>query len=267
MEYNAATPGYRSLFPMHVVFLGTGGYHPNERRHTAGVFLPEIGLLFDAGTGLFRLPQWLQRSDLTIALSHAHLDHVCGLTYLLIPLHKQQLQRVRLLGTEQTLETVQQHLFAAPLFPIMPECEMIQVNGHSELELGEGLMLRYQPLESHPGESLAYRLDWKTAEGRHRSLAYVTDTSVDGSYTPFVRGVDLLIHECYFTDDLTEWADRTGHSHTSAVARLAREANVGRLILTHIDPQRTDDDPVDLETARAVFPRTQVAEDLLEVVV
>jgi ribonuclease BN (tRNA processing enzyme) len=250
---------------MRVVFLGTGGYHPNERRHTAGVFLPEAGLLFDAGTCLFRLPARLMRDDLTVALSHAHLDHVCGLTYLLVPLHRRQLTSLGILGSERTLETVRNHLFAARLFPVMPECSMTPLNGHAERELADGMRLRHQPLESHPGASLAYRLDWLDEHGQPRSLAYVTDTCVDGSYTNLVRGVDLLIHECYFTDDLTEWADRTGHSHTSAVAALARDAGVKRLILTHIDPQREDDDPVDLPRARAIFPHTDVAEDLWEV--
>ena len=46
---------------------------------------------------------------------------------------------------------------------------------------------------------------------------------------------------------------------------LAKEAGVGRLFLTHIDPQRSDDDPIDIATARAIFPETLLAEDLLEI--
>jgi hypothetical protein len=65
---------------MRVEFLGTGGYHPNERRHTACVLLPEIGLAFDAGTSVFRLPPRLESKELDVFLSHAHLDHIAGLT-------------------------------------------------------------------------------------------------------------------------------------------------------------------------------------------
>ena len=36
---------------MRLMFLGTGGYHPTESRHTACLFQPETGLVFDAGTG------------------------------------------------------------------------------------------------------------------------------------------------------------------------------------------------------------------------
>jgi ribonuclease BN (tRNA processing enzyme) len=112
----------------------------------------------------------------------------------------------------------------------------------------------------HPGGSVGYRIDWPD-----KSLAYITDTTVDGSYTEFVRGVDLLIHECYFPDERAEFARLTGHSHTTPVARLAKEAGVGRLILVHIDPEREDDDPIEIDVATKIFPRTVIAEDLQQV--
>jgi ribonuclease BN (tRNA processing enzyme) len=77
--------------------------------------------------------------------------------------------------------------------------------------------------------------------------------------------VDLLIHECNFPDEFGQYAEPTGHSHTSRVAELARRAQVGRLILTHFDPQRTEADPVGLATAQAIFPQTELAADGLAV--
>ena len=77
--------------------------------------------------------------------------------------------------------------------------------------------------------------------------------------------MDVLIHECNFTDAMSQWCEATGHSNTSAVAQLARDAEVGRLYLTHFDPQSDDVDPVGLKTARGIFRETQVAEDLLEI--
>src|SRR5690606_25909738 len=93
----------------------------------------------------------------------------------------------------------------------------------------------------HPGGSLGYRLDWPD-----RSMAYVTDTTADRDSIDFIRGVDLLIHECTFTDDLHDLAERSGHSHTTPVCELARDAGVGRLVMTHFDPCSGKDDPVDL---------------------
>ena len=103
-------------------------------------------------------------------------------------------------------------------------------------------------------------MDWPD-----RSLAYITDTTAPGNYTEFVRGVDVLVHECYFPDELDDWARKTGHSSSSNVAKLAKAANVKRLYLVHVDPQRADDDPVQLESIRAIFPNAELAEDLMEV--
>ena len=66
---------------MQVVLLGTGGYHPSELRHTACIMLPELGIVFDAGTSFFRVRELLCTSTLDIFLSHAHLDHVIGLPF------------------------------------------------------------------------------------------------------------------------------------------------------------------------------------------
>ncbi|MCA9056161.1 MAG: metal-dependent hydrolase [Planctomycetaceae bacterium] len=253
---------------MRLIFLGTGGYHPNERRETAGVLLPELGLLFDAGTGSYRLAGRLERDDLTILLSHAHLDHVCGLTYLLVPLHCGQIKSLRVLAAPEVLCTVRDHLFSQQLFPVLPRAEFVPLNGDSPISLGDSgsTKLAHTRLPSHPGGSRGFRLDWLDPTDKSaKSLAYITDTTVDGSYTEFIRGVDVLIHECYFPDSQRDWALKSGHSYTSQVAQLASDSNVGRLLLTHIDPQRPDDDPINLDSARAIFPQASLAEDLLEI--
>jgi ribonuclease BN (tRNA processing enzyme) len=240
---------------MRIEFLGTGGYHPNERRHTACVMLPEIGVVFDAGSGFFRVPERLQTSELSVFLSHAHLDHIVGLTFPLVSMEKGQLQRLRVYGTSTTLAAVQQHLFANALFPVQPNYEYIELNG--DVTLPDGGVLRHTPLEHH-GESNGFRIDWP-----EKSLAYITDTTAgpDGVDAEFIRGVDLLLHECNFSDDMREWALKMGHSHLTPVLELARDAEVDRLILLHIDPQLGGDDPIGLVGLREIFPRTVVAED------
>lgn len=242
---------------MRVVLLGTGGYHPNERRHTSCVMLPEVGVLFDAGTGFFRVPQRLETKEVHIFLSHAHLDHVAGLTFFLPSLLDGDVERARVYGTNPTLRAVQEHLLAEPLFPIRPGYEFVELQ--PETPIPQDGLLTHRPLE-HPGGSTGYKIVWPDC-----SLAYITDTTADGSYLEFVRGVDLLIHECNSPDDMSYWAKQTGHSNTTPVAQLARDAGVGRLLLVHIDPRRPDDDPIRLETARAIFPATELAEDLMEV--
>jgi len=242
---------------MRVVLLGTGGYHPNERRHTACVMFPELGLIFDAGSSFFRVPEYLQTDEVDIFLSHAHLDHICGLTFFLHPLLSGKVKQARLHGLPRTFSAIQNHLFAEDVFPLMPEYEYIPLE--PKVAVPQGGIVRHCSMQ-HPGGSTGFRVDWSGC-----SFAYITDSFINGSYTEFIRGVDLLVHECYFPDDMVEWCEKTGHSHTTLVANLAKEANVGQLLLTHIDPNRTDDDPIDIKVAKKIFPNTQVAEDGMEI--
>lgn len=243
---------------MRLVFLGTGGYHPNECRHTACILLPEIGVALDAGTAFFRVQSRLQTETLDVFLSHAHLDHICGLTFFLVPLLRGDVSAVRIHGTTETLQAVRRHLFAQELFPVNPPYEWCPLQPQTVLPLPNQGTLRWTCLE-HPGGAVGYRLDWPD-----RSLAYITDTTAPGDYGSFIEGVDVLIHECYFPDDMRDWAQKTGHSHTTAVAQLAASAGVGRLFLVHPDPQRSDNDPLGLNDARRIFPQTILAEDLME---
>ncbi len=249
---------------MKLIFLGTGGYHPNQRRHTAGVLLPEAGILLDAGSGLFRLVDYLQSPKLRIFLTHAHLDHILGLTYLLVPVAKRQLESITVYGDASTLAAVRDHLFAETVFPVMPPFEFVELPAAGVIALPDGLTVSHRELPSHPGGSRAFRINWSEA-GQERSLAYITDTSADGSYGEFIRSTDFLIHECYFQDEMLQWGKLTGHCCTSQVAKLAAQTNVGRLLLTHIDPQHPENDPIDIATARAIFPNVEIAEDLMEI--
>jgi len=224
--------------------------------------LPEAGIVLDAGTGAFRIQKHLATREIDVFLSHAHLDHVVGLTYLLAPLALKQIDAICVHATAAVIDALKQHLFAAAVFPVMPEFAFVPLTGPS-LALGS-TTIRWQTLPSHPGTSLAYRLETTTG-GKSQSLAYVTDTTVDGSYTDFVRGVDVLIHECYFPDALEEWATKTGHSTTSKVLNVAAQAKVGRLVLVHVDPRSTGDDPLGLASAKAIFPRVEIARDGMEI--
>lgn len=241
---------------MRIVLLGTGGYHPNERRHTACLMLPELGIIFDAGTSFFRVPSFLQTRDLQIFLTHAHLDHIVGLSFFLVPMLTDQVDSVKVFGEPTKLSAIQTHLFSEEVFPLQPEYDYLELPETVDVP-GKGT-LRHIKLE-HPGGSVGYRIDWPD-----HSLAYITDTATPEQHLEFIQGVDLLIHECYFPDDMAEWAEKTGHSHTTPVAELARDAGVGKLVLTHIDPQRTDDDPIGIDVAQKIFPNTILGEDLME---
>jgi len=243
---------------MRLVFLGTTGYHPNELRQTACLMMPELGVVFDAGTGMFRVREYLCTPSLDIFLSHAHLDHVVGLTFLFDVLNGHTMDRVQAHGDPVKLKAIEEHLFSEHIFPAMPQLEFRPLT--QRVMLSDGAQLTHFPLE-HPGGSLGYRVDWP-----QRSFAYVTDTTArdDADYVERIRGVDLLVHECNFADGNDQLAERTGHSWTTAVARVARKAQVGRLVLVHLDPISSTLDPVNLAAAQAVFPNTILGTDRLE---
>lgn len=245
---------------MQIVLLGTGGYYANDRRQTACIALPEHGVVVDGGSALFRLPEVCQKEHIHLFLTHAHLDHIVGLPSLLMPLMLGTFQQVTVYATADVLGAIRTHLFSDPLFPVAVPfaCEEIEPTG-SRL-LPDGLLVEWQPLLSHPGGSLAYRCSASAPNGTRR-VAYVTDTQVDGTYTDFIRGVDLLIHECYFPDGREQIAAQTGHCCASQVAELAHSAQVQRLIAVHFDPTTDDEDPVGLDVMQARFPATELGSD------
>ena len=97
-----------------------------------------------------------------------------------------------------------------------------------------------------------------------KTLAYCTDTRPCRASVELARGVDLLIHEATFTDDLAEEAREFGHSTARQAAEIAREAGARQLLITHFSTRYPDPKPL-LEEAREVFPDTILADDLIEV--
>ncbi len=244
---------------MNLVLLGTNGYHPNETRHTACAILPELGVVLDAGTGLFRIRNRVVTPRLDIYLSHAHLDHVAGLTFLLGVLYQQPMEELVVHGEAEKLETVRQHLFADLLFPVPPRFELRPLKDAVE-PLPAGGTIRHFPVE-HPGGAVGYRLDLPG-----RSIAYVTDTTatLDAEYVQHIQGVDVLLHECNFPDELEEMARLTGHSWTTGVAEVAKAADVGLLVLTHLDPALMTDAAAEVKKASRIFPNVILGEDNME---
>ena len=81
----------------------------------------------------------------------------------------------------------------------------------------------------------------------------------------------MLLHEAWYNgaDPLTEAAPpelRPGyaaHSEATAVARIAADAGVGRLVLMHLNPLHDDayHQRLAAAAARPVFPRTELHPD------
>ena len=232
---------------MHVEFLGTGGYHPCDRRQTTCVLLPDRGLCFDAGTAFYRVPDRLAaagRTELDLVLTHAHLDHVCGLTYPLVALERGTITAVRVHGRPEVLAAVRTHLFSDAVFPVLPDAfswHPLSVDAE-ELEIAGG-RLRYR-MQTHPGGSLGLRF-----EANGRVFTFCTDTAADPATADFAAGSHLFAHECNFPAGFDDLAARTGHTTLPAALELAAKVAAPRTLLVHLPPDAEDaDDPVGLRT-------------------
>jgi ribonuclease BN (tRNA processing enzyme) len=89
------------------------------------------------------------------------------------------------------------------------------------------------------------------------AFALCTDTGYDEGNVDFARSVDVLLHEAVYAADRCpdEW-----HCAGGDAGRIAAAADVGRLILIHVDPALTDDDHL-AAYARAHFTASEVGSD------
>ena len=99
---------------------------------------------------------------------------------------------------------------------------------------------------------------------RGLKIVYSGDTCWSEALVALARGADLLVHECTFDNSLSDRAEEDKHSTPEVAARTALEAGARRLALTHISA-RYRDPSILLEQARALFPNTIVAYDLLRI--
>lgn len=94
-------------------------------------------------------------------------------------------------------------------------------------------------------------------------IAYCCDTSPHPDVVELARGADILIHESTYPAGDEAQAHERKHSTAADAARCAVEAGVGKLILTHFSQKHPRTDEF-LDGARAIFPNTIAAHDLME---
>jgi len=92
-----------------------------------------------------------------------------------------------------------------------------------------------------------------------RTLVLSGDTAPAESIAVAARGADVLVHEATFCEDEAERARETDHSTAAEAARIALDAGVKLLALTHLSSRYSAGD-VERE-AREIFPETVVPRD------
>ena len=220
---------------LHVI--GCHGPYPCAGGATSGYLVEheDKALLMDCGAGVLgRLMQLWDPAQLSgVLLSHLHFDHASDLLVLSYYLEKRG----------KTLPVYVPPEDQSPLLPLL-RAPAFQVTPYPASLSLAGLAVVSFPVR-HPVPCRALRL----TDGR-RTLAYTGDTNDCAGLADFVRGADALLADSAFLS--SEWREGLPHMSAAGAARLAREAGVQRLYLTHLPVAHT---PEALEQeARAVFP-------------
>ena len=126
-------------------------------------------------------------------------------------------------------------------YPEIETCDYHNLKLGKDFVLSDGYLLKNEVLTTEPTKSVSY--------------AFCSDTRYLETILPIIENVDVLYHEATFLHELKEMADYTGHTTALEAARIARKANVGKLILGHFS-NRYHDLNVFTDEAREVFANT-----------
>ncbi len=231
-------------------------------------------LIFDGGTGLRVLGQHLlgcMPINAHMFFTHSHWDHIQGFPFFspaFIPGNCFKIYGV----VAPDGSTIEQRLSGQMLHPNFPV--PLQIMGATlefyDIEMGEVVQLDDIKIENnllnHPGEAIGYRVSWN-----NHSVAYITDTEhfpdrLDNNVVGLAYKADALIYDAMYTDE--EYYSKKsskvgwGHSTWQEAVKIAKAAQVKRLIIYHHDPLHNDDflDGIGEQVAIA-FPGSMMARE------
>ena len=206
-------------------------------------------LILDGGTGLRQLGLALEKAGTTDAdlfFTHTHFDHICGLPFFSAVYNPKNRFRIWAghLLPDHTLRYVLSEMMMAPLFPIPitvfgAEIEFHDFHAGEALPIGGDVVVRTAPL-NHPNGATGYRIEYGG-----KAICYVTDTEhvpgkPDAGIIELIRGADLVVYDCTYTDAQFPGHIGWGHSTWEEGARLCDAAGAKRLVIFHHDPGHDD---------------------------
>jgi ribonuclease BN (tRNA processing enzyme) len=213
---------------LRVTILGSSGTYAGPRQACSGYLLRSgrTTVLLDAGPGtLANLQEHVALDQLdAVVVSHAHPDH-----WLEVPVMRNALRYVievegiDLFSTSETLDMAERICQNQ----LRPTFRPQLITDRSEFSIGD-LSFRCSRTD-HPPETLAMRVDWSSG-----SFGYSADTGPGWSIDELGRGLDLGIIEATYLD---RDAPAEGvHLSAHQAGTAAREADVKRLVITHVQP-------------------------------
>ena len=93
-----------------------------------------------------------------------------------------------------------------------------------------------------------------------KSYAFCSDTVYRPQIIPQIRKVDILYHESTFLESEAHLSAKTKHSTAKQAAQIAKEADVGTLILGHYSTRYNSTELFKKE-AMEIFPKVELADD------
>lgn len=95
---------------------------------------------------------------------------------------------------------------------------------------------------------------------KKRAYAYCTDTKFRPEIKKYLHEVDILYHEATFAEKDKKLANITYHSTAKQAATIAKEANIGKLLVGHFSSRYKDTSIFEKE-CREIFPDSYAVND------
>ncbi len=213
---------------MKIFFLGTNGWYDSTAGSTPSILIDTVDsyIILDAGFGLAKAGEYIKKDKpVYLFLTHFHLDHICGLSALSkLPL-KQSLTILSHKGLNKMLKTLFVHPYASPTKDLSFKIKT------KELKEGSyNLPIKFECRKlAHIDLTFGYRLYLED-----KIISYCSDTKPCINDLKLATGADILIHECGY--NLQPPDDFWGHTDPEGAGKLAIEAGVKKLYLTHFGP-------------------------------
>lgn len=212
---------------MKLTIIGFWGGYPKMNEASSGYLLEHDGyrILIDCGSGvLSKLQNFVQPEDLdAVILSHYHPDHISDIGVLQ---HARLIQGF--LGKNFGTLPVFGHHFNQAEFEKLTYKNIttgVAYNSAQAQLIGPFEVSLLQT--NHPVECYAMRFE---VDGK--IVVYTADTSFKEELIDFSRDADLLLCECNFYEGQN--GQGAGHLTSIDAGTLAHQANVKKLILTHL---------------------------------
>lgn len=233
-------------------------------------FLLDNDILIDAGTGVGNLSmQELAKID-HVFVTHAHLDHVAFIPFLLDTVGSQRKQPVTVHATRPTLDILEKHLFnwhIWPDFTRIPDRDAPFLR-YEVISVGEVVEINERQITPLPANHVVPAVGFQL-NSREASLVFTGDTTTSDELWEHVNKINnlrYLIIESAFSNRQKDIAIKSKHLCPELlVAELDKLKRPAEVYITHL--KRNDADLImrEIESCAAQYsPRRLMRDQLFE---